>query len=166
MNRSYFHPFLTDYNRRQPTYNAPQRTNPQYNSSNAPATYNDRQVPMDVGWTKFKTWRGRGNGPGNNWRNQNRGGGRANVANTGPKGNNECFKCGQPGHYARNCPQNQGRNARANLIDFDQDEETLYEENTSRVSHICSELDAMTFTEKQQLAKELGQGEDQDFPAA
>jgi hypothetical protein len=66
----------------------------------------------------------------------------------------------------RNYPQNQGGGACANLIDFNQDEETLYEENASRVSHIRSKLDAMTFTEKQQLAKELGQGEDQDFPAA
>jgi hypothetical protein len=165
-NRNYFRPFLTNYNQRQTTYSAPQRQNQQYNSSNAPPAYNNQPVAMDLGQTKFRQWRGRGNGPRGNWRNQNRGGGRANVANAAPTGNNDCFKCGRPGHYARNCPQNQGRSARANLIDFDQDDETYNEENTSRVARIHSELDAMTFAEKQQLAKDLGPGEDQDFPTA
>jgi hypothetical protein len=141
--------------------------NQQYNSSNAPPAYNNRPVPMDIGRTRSRPWRGCGTSTGNNWRNQNRGGGRANVANTGPKSNNGCFKCGEIGHYARNCPRNQS-GAQANLIDFNSSEETYYGENTalaSRVSHIRSELDAMTFDEKQQLAKELGQGEDQDFHA-
>jgi hypothetical protein len=118
---------------------------------------------MDIGRTRSRPWRGCGTNTGNNWQNQR--GGRANVANTGPKSNDGCFKCGEIGHYACNCPRNQS-GAQANLIDFDPNEETYYEENTtsgSRVSHIHSELDAMTFDEKQQLAKELGQGEDQDF---
>jgi Retrotransposon gag protein len=164
----YPRPFQWGSNRRQPLYNTQQNQSPWYNSSKAPPAYNNQQVPMDVGRAQSRTWREQGGGSGGNWQkgprgnwqNQNRGRGQANVANAGGRNDNACFKCGEVGHFICNCPQ-QRRGAHTNLIDFDPDEETLYEESKpsgSRVSHIRSELDAMTFEEKQQMAKELGQG--------
>jgi hypothetical protein len=148
-NPFYRQPFQWGNNQRQPSYNTQQSQSPQYNSSNMPPAYNNRHVPMDVGRAQSRTWRGQGGGSGGNWqkgsrgnwRNQNRGRGRANVANAGGKNDNACFKCEEVGHF-------------------------ICKPSGSRVSHICSELDTMTFEKKQQLAQELGQGGTQDFQTA
>ena len=67
------------------------------------------------------------------------------------------------GHYARNCPQKQGRSVQSNLIDFDHDEqmETLPKD---KVSDLRSQINTMTADERDQLIKELG--EEEDFPTA
>jgi hypothetical protein len=65
--------------------------------------------------------------------------------------NNACFSCGELGHFTKNCLQCQGRGkgeAKANLIDFDQEEETLYEGSQmkgSRVALVKMEMDVMMF---------------------
>jgi hypothetical protein len=135
---------------------------PQYNSSNAPSTYNNRPVPMDIG--RSRTWRGRGRGtPRGQWR------GRANVANAPSMNDKSCFGCGEMGHFIRNCPNRRGARANTSLIDFDPYEDTLYEESQTEgscVSSIKASMDAMTFDEKQQLAQELKEGSKEDFPLA
>jgi hypothetical protein len=83
-----------------------------------------------------------------------------------------CFSCGEEGHYARNCPQQQGKGkagAKANLINFDQEEETAYKGSQakgSRVALVKTEMDAMSFNERQELIKELAGEEGKDFHSA
>src|SRR6266566_420591 len=95
---------------------------PQFPSSTAPPSMNNKPVPMDLSWTRNPNYRGRGRGY------------RGNIAQTQrPMGtNNACFQCGQEGHYARNCPQRQ--KAHTNLIDFEENAEwegmsTVIEDN-------------------------------------
>jgi hypothetical protein len=80
-----------------------------------------------------------------------------------------CFGCGETGHFIRNCPNQCGARANTSLIDFDPYDDTLYEESQaegSRVSNVKASMDAMTFDEKQQLAQELKEGSNEDFPSA
>jgi hypothetical protein len=73
--------------------------NTQYNSSNAPRSMANQQVPMDLDRTRVQrgNWQGPSRGNIAQLNGQQRGGPR----NT----NNLCFQCGQPGHFTRNCPQ-------------------------------------------------------------
>ena len=105
-------------NNRNPDVNRPfnQGGNLQYNS-NAPHSWNDRPVPMDIGRTCYPQNRGRGSftpAQGRSTHIQ-----AVNAQTTRPRcmpGNDApCFKCGSIEHWARNCPM-----AQANLIDFDE----------------------------------------------
>src|SRR6266699_2040753 len=131
---------------------------PQFNSSNAPPSMNNQQVPMDLSRTRNPNYRGRGRSY------------RGNVAQTQRPntGNNACFQCGNEGHYARNCPQKQ--KARANLIDFDENsnwEETstvVEETPQDKVAQLKASLGNLSLEEKEQLFHEMGVTE--DFPSA
>jgi hypothetical protein len=121
---------------------------------------------MDIGRARSQNnWRARGRG---NARGQWRG--RANVADAGQRSAFNCFSCGEEGHYARNCPRQKGRTgAKANLIDFDPEEDTVYEGSQvegSRVALVKTEMDAMSFDERQELIKELAGEEGKDFHLA
>jgi hypothetical protein len=75
-------------------------------------------------------------------------------------------------HFAKNCPQRQGRGkggAKANLINFDQEEEMLYkgsQAKESRVALVKTEMDAIMFDKRQELIKELADKEGKDFHLA
>jgi hypothetical protein len=147
------------YNQRggQPS-NAPR---PQYNSSNAPRSYNNIPVPIaiDLDRTRAPTWRGRGRG---------RGFARGQAAQTSqsrytPPGTGQtnlahivCYHCGETGHYARNCPMKTStRGMTADLIDFNPlDYQQPAEED--RVARLKAELGQMSNDEKERLARELG----------
>ena len=110
---------------------------------------NDSAVPMDIGRARNRPFRGGGQARG--W-----------LALTDPpKTRGACFNCGEEGHFARNCPR-KGRN-RVNLIDFEEDP---YEGPPPKdhVATLKAELSAMTLQEKEQLANEMGVGEEEDFP--
>jgi len=139
----------------------------QYNSTNAPRWMNNVPVPMDLGWTRTP-----------NWRSNNRAHTQGNATGFGPapqnnttrpvpgNTNNNCFECGQTGHYARNCPHRrcQGQ-TKANLINFNEEYDN-YEgfETPTRIEDIKQQLNAMSLDKKAKLAKEMGVLE--DFPTA
>jgi hypothetical protein len=59
--------------------------------------------------------------------------------------------------------------AKANLIDFDPEESTLYEGSQtegSRVALVKTEMNAMSFDKRQELIKELAGKEGKDFHSA
>ena len=121
---------------------------PPVNSSNAPPAFNNQPVPMDLSHSRAP----------NRW-GQQRGTAQGRVAQTTPRTNNACFKCGQVGHYVQNCPMKQQRIA-ANLIDFDEesydDETVVNQEETStqgRINTLHQELMGMPQDEKRQVGK-------------
>jgi hypothetical protein len=134
---------------------------PQYNSSNAPRSYNNIPVPIavDLDRTRAPTWCGRGQGCGF---------ARGQAAQTSqPRyiapGTNQtnlvhivCYQCSDIGHYARNCPTRaSARNTTASLIDFGP---TEYEQpaEEDQVARLKAELGQMSNDEKERLACELG----------
>jgi hypothetical protein len=129
---------------------------------------NNTLIPMDLGRARSQNdWRVRGRGnPRGQWRR------RANIANAGQQGAFNCFSYGKKGHYAKNCPRHQGKGrmgAKANLIDFNAEEDTLYEGSQaegSRVALVKTKMEAMSFNERQELIKELAGEEDKDFHSA
>jgi len=139
----------------------------QYNSTNAPRWMNNVPVLTDVGHTRTP-----------NWQSNNRNHTQGNATGFGPaprnnttgpppgNTNNNCFKCGQTGHYARNCPRHrrQGQ-TKVNLIDFNEEYDN-YEgfKTPNRVNDIKQQLNAMSLNEKAKLAEEMGVLE--DFPIA
>src|ERR1700741_1043416 len=93
-----FAPSRPPYNNNRPFFQRPQGNRPpppRFNSTNAPRSYNNIPVPMDLD-------RGRARPQRNNWRIRN------NATNvTGPSNNpsaGACFNCGQNRHFAQNCP--------------------------------------------------------------
>jgi hypothetical protein len=94
------------------------------------------------------------------------------VANASQWGVFNCFSCGEEGHYAKNCPRRQGKGrmgAKANLIDFNAEKDMLYEGSQakgSRVALVKTEMEAMSFDERQELIKELADEEEKDFHSA
>ena len=138
----------------------------QYNSTNTPRWMNNVPIPMDLGHTRTP-----------NWRSNNRGRTQGNATGFGPAprnnttgpppGNtsNNCFECGQTGHYARNCPCHRRGQAKANLIDFNNEYDN-YEgsETPDPINDIKQQLNAMSLDKKAKLAEEMGVSE--DFPIA
>jgi hypothetical protein len=129
---------------------------------------NNTLVSIDIGRAKSQNdWRAQGR---ENLRGQWRG--RANVANVSQRNTYNCFSYSKVEHFAKNCLQHQGKGkagAKANLIDFDPEEDTLYKGSQakgSRVIMVKTEMDAMSFNERQELIKELTGEKGKDFHSA
>ena len=78
-----------------------------YNFSNTPCSYNDCQVPMDIGASH-------GTQPGQFTR--------VNAA-TVPPGKRACFSCRKPGHFAQNCPKYPQQHLWARYANFEAEDE-------------------------------------------
>ena len=155
-------------NNGNPNVNRPfnQGGNQQYNSSNAPRSWNNRPVLMDIGRTHYPWNRGRGGftpAQGRSVDIQV-----VNAQTTRPRrmpGNDTlCFKCGSTEYWARNCPM-----AQANLIDFDK--MMVYnelQENTNNTQITAEQLKQTLYNLSPQqcaeLANMMGQQEE-DFPS-
>jgi hypothetical protein len=96
-----------------PNANRPfnQGGNPQYNSSNAPRSWNNCPVPMDIERARYLQNRGQGGfAP---MQGQSADIQAVNAQAAGPqqvhRNDAPCFKCGSTEHWARNCPMAQAK---------------------------------------------------------
>ena len=88
---------------RNRTFN--QGGNPQYNSSNAPQSWNNHPIPMDIGRTHYPQNRGRGSfAPIQGCTADIQVMSTQNKPCRTPGNDAPCFKCRSTEHWARNCP--------------------------------------------------------------
>jgi hypothetical protein len=131
---------------------------------------NNVPVPMDTAADRARTlsWRSRGRGQLNNF---------GRVANAGqnnqqrqvPNRNSPCYKCGETGHWARDCLVRSHAADMEDLIDFYELEHPPGEHPGSvdgrplmSIHEIKELINNMGPKEKGKLADEMGVGE--DFP--
>ena len=138
--------------RNQPRQYPEPRDRPQYNSTNAPRSYNNTTVPMDTDRARV-----------------DRRGTRGRTAQMPARPKGPCFQCGGE-HYKRNCPQLQRTRARAMTSSYDEDgwrfEEEPSEPTESKVTRAARAMAEMTPDEKRELFDQLSQGGEQDFQTA
>jgi len=148
----------------QPRGNQPNRG--QFNSSNAPRSYNSQPVPMDLDRTRAPYRGNRGNSQRANatqfgGQRQGQQGQRNNYGTN----NNNRFECGRQGHFARDCPQRLAK--QANLIDFefpDNAPETVLPSdsvsNISSITDLSAHIRSLSGEDKKSLLSQLADPSD------
>ena len=129
-----------------------------YNFSNAPRSYNNTPVPMNV--DRVRQFR---RGP--TW---------GNVAQTTQRPSNQwwpigkCFNCYEEGHFAHNCPHPcQSKIAEANTEKWTGMEDGIlvdyFPAPPDIVANTINAFRSMTMEQRQQMEQELGVNQSQDF---
>ena len=132
----------------------------QYNSSNAPRTFNNVPVPMDTSAQA---------------RTNRRGPFKSNIAQThlpADLSKVKCFNCDEKGHISRNCPKpRHSRIAGAKSTDLlsEADGETLVDytpilaASSTSPQEVIRAYQALSLDEKQQFVNELSKEDNQGF---
>ena len=144
--------------RTTPSMQAPPQ--PSYNSTTAPRSYNNQQVPMDLSHIQGN----RGQGQRQYW---------GNTASTSQPIKGNCYNCGIAEHFSWDCQKPKKTQAAtvqqtkqiptetsddATLIDWDpKDNETMVVQSTAWA------FLAMSLEDREEVITQIGAGESQDF---
>ena|SRR6266850_1470489 len=134
---------------------------PQYNSSNAPRSFNNQPIPMDVSCTQFPQRHFQANVADYNQQYSDE---EIQVAQTSipprcPKG--PCFNCGIMEHFATDCRR--CKETHVNYMDFQDPELNRVPEPTiqprANVAQLKAQLDALNEQENNTLIGLMGGGQ-------